>query len=150
MRWQDATQEFDEAFGAAFDLNPTERRCLAVLAEGPKPAKAVAEATGLTAAAVTSLIDRLAARGFVVRDRDEQDRRKVAISLTPSATKVANAFYGPIASEGQALLGVFPETELRIIRDFLEKVLALQERHTRRARGWQQVTAEGLKLSRRG
>ncbi len=38
----------------------------------------LAEATGLSSAATTTLLDRLERKGFVQRERDTVDRRKVA------------------------------------------------------------------------
>src|SRR3954451_20489676 len=85
MRWQDATQAYDEAVGERLGLNLAERRCLSFLYGGPQPAGAIAQATALTPAAVTSLIDRLEARGLVARTRSAEDRRKVIVEMTDKA-----------------------------------------------------------------
>jgi len=59
VRWQDATQKYDEAVGEIYGLSAAERLCLSFLWPGPQTASAIARETRLTPAAVTSLIDRL-------------------------------------------------------------------------------------------
>ncbi len=68
---------FCEAIGNKLGLINAEHRCLKALIDGPKTAGQLAVASGLTPAAATSMIDRLEKRGFVERQRDETDRRKV-------------------------------------------------------------------------
>src|SRR5215475_12493950 len=48
--------------------------------EGRMTAGRLAELTGLTTGAITGVIDRLEKAGFVRRERDESDRRKVFIA----------------------------------------------------------------------
>src|ERR1700751_1456176 len=47
--------------------------------EGRMTAGRLAELTGLTTGAITGVVDRLEKAGFVRRERDESDRRKVFI-----------------------------------------------------------------------
>jgi DNA-binding MarR family transcriptional regulator len=51
--------------------------------EGRMTAGRLAELTGLTTGAITGVIDRLEKAGFVRRERDESDRRKVFITPVP-------------------------------------------------------------------
>jgi DNA-binding MarR family transcriptional regulator len=128
MRWQDATQAFDEAVGARYRLNAAERRCLAFVSQGTQNASAIAEETALTPAAVTSLLDRLEARGFVRRRRDAGDRRRVLVEATERTLRFARDAYGPIASAGARMLAHYSMEELAAVRRFLEEALALQQR----------------------
>ena len=64
QRYQRSTQSFDDAVGRRLGLNPADLRCLDWLADGPKTAGQLAEATGLRPAATTTLIDRLSAPGL--------------------------------------------------------------------------------------
>ena len=100
MRWQDETQHYDEAVGERLGLNAAERRCLGFLHGGPQPAGAIATAIGLTPAAVTSLVDRLEARGLLTRKRSEEDRRKVIIEATAETGRISEDYYGSIARDG--------------------------------------------------
>jgi len=132
VRWQDATQDFDEAVGERLSLNAAERRCLGALMTANLPAGEIARATGLTPAAVTALVDRLEKRGYVERRRDDADRRKVVVVPTEEAQRILLGYYGPIADDGAAMLGQFSNDELDIILRFIEEAQSLQQRHTNR------------------
>ena len=82
--YQRATDGFDDEVGRKLGLNPTDLRCLDWLSEGGMSAGELAEATGLSSAATTTLLDRLERKGFVQRERDSADRRKVIVEMTPS------------------------------------------------------------------
>jgi len=129
MRWQDATEAYDEAVGEILDLNTAEQRCLSFLYAGPRPAGAIAAATSLTPAAVTALVDRLEARGFVRRMRSAEDRRRVMVEMTEKAHEVTARYYRPIAEEGARFLQTFSEDGLRAILRFLDGAIELQEKH---------------------
>src|SRR3954453_19423300 len=128
MRWQDATQDFDEAVGERLNLNLAERRCLSFLYAGPQPAGAIAGATSLTPAAVTPLIDRLEARGYVARKRSSEDRRKVMVEMTNKAREATGRYYGPLAEGGARFLRTFPREALIAVERFLLGAIDMQER----------------------
>jgi DNA-binding MarR family transcriptional regulator len=127
MRWQEAVETFDETFGRLHDLNSAERRCLSSIVFGPQPASAIAKATGLTPAAVTSLVDRLAARDLVRRKADPQDRRKVMVEITEHALALSAPVYGPVQQEGEKMLAHYSADELKVILKFVEEARAMQE-----------------------
>lgn len=126
MRWQDATQAYDEAVGARLGLIAAERHCLGLLYAGPQSAGAVAAATGLTPAAVTALIDRLEARGYVTRTRSLEDRRKVVIEATALTRELSERYYGAIAREGEKVVAGFSDAELAAVLRFINAALDLQ------------------------
>ena len=76
QRYQRSVQVFDDAVGRRLGLNPTDLRCLDWLADGPKTAGELSDATGLRPAATTTLVDRLSRRGLVRRRPSEGDRRR--------------------------------------------------------------------------
>ena len=129
MQWQDATEAYDEAVGERLNLNAAERRCLGFLHDGPKPAGAIAGATGLTPAAVTALVDRLEARGLVKRARSDEDRRKVMVETTPETYEITGTYYAPLAEEGARVLATFDAAELAAVERFLSAALDIQQRH---------------------
>ncbi|AZO26599.1 MULTISPECIES: MarR family transcriptional regulator [Mesorhizobium] len=128
MRWQDATQAYDEAVGARLGLIAAERHCLGLLYGGPQSAGAVAAATGLTPAAVTALIDRLEARGLVTRTRSLEDRRKVVIEATGLTRELSERYYGAIAREGEKVVASFSDAELATVLRFINAALDLQNK----------------------
>lgn len=130
MRWQDATQRFDEEVGAMFQLGPAERLCLSFLTGGPQTASAIARATRLTPAAVTSLIDRLETRNFVRRLPDPHDRRKVLVEAADATFALIERAYAPLAAAGAEALGKRSIDELRLLTAAIEEMLAIQNRMT--------------------
>ena len=83
QRYQRSTQAFDDAVGRRLGLNPTDLRCLDWLADGPKTAGQLADATGLRPAATTTLIDRLSRHGpGAPRAERAADRRRVLVEMT--------------------------------------------------------------------
>jgi DNA-binding MarR family transcriptional regulator len=101
----------------------TDLECLDfLLLNGPSTAGKLAEMTGLTTGAVTAMIDRLEKAGYVHRERDKNDRRKVYV--VPNVTKIDAELAPYSKSIGVALEAVskeFSEDELEIILRFLAK-----------------------------
>ena len=132
--YQRSTQAFDDEVGRVLGLNPTDLRCLDWLTEGPMTATRLAEATGLSAAATTSMIDRLERKGFVLRGRNDGDRRQVLVEMTDAGNDRVTALYGPLVAEGSPMLAGFTLAELATMRDQLVGMRALTDRHRDRLR----------------
>jgi DNA-binding MarR family transcriptional regulator len=132
--YQRATDGFDDEVGRKLGLNSTDLRCLDWLSETAMSAGELAEATGLSSAATTSLLDRLERRGFVQRERDTVDRRKVLVRMTPDGQQLIGGMYGPLADDGSQGLATFTDAELEKVLDFLGEATELVDRHRRRLR----------------
>ena len=130
--YQRSTQAFDDAIGRALGLNPTDLRCLDWLVDGPRSAGQVSEATGLSSAATTTLIDRLEQKGFVQRVRDPGDRRRVLVELSPEGAERVGRYYGPMVREGSELLRNLSAEQIEVMRDWLVKARELTDRHRMR------------------
>ncbi len=132
MRWQEATESFDETFGKLHGLNSAERRCLSVITRAPQPANAVAKAIGLAPPSVTALIDRLSARELVHRVPDPNDRRRVLVAPSEKAIRLGQEAYGPIEAAGAQMLKQFSEEEKQVVLRFITQAIELQERELER------------------
>jgi DNA-binding MarR family transcriptional regulator len=130
--YQRATDGFDDAVGQRLDLNPTDLRSLDWLTTGAMSAGELGEATSLSSPATTTLLDRLERKGFVRRQRDTVDRRKVLIELTPAGRGKIDELWGPLAREGGRLLDRFSDDELVKLRNFLVEATAVIDEHRRR------------------
>ena len=60
--------------------------------KGPQNLSTLASMTGVTKPSITAIVDNLEKQGLVKRVRDENDRRKTAISLTPAALEKMDKF----------------------------------------------------------
>lgn len=65
-----------------------------VLNRGPQPVNTIGQRINLTSGAVTTAVDRLEARGFVVRTLDPTDRRARIVTLTPQGRETIGAIFG--------------------------------------------------------
>lgn len=133
-RWQDAVEDFDGAVGEIYELSSVERRCLSSVSHGPQPANVIAKDTKLTPAAVTTLVDRLEKRGFVRRQPDPSDRRKVLVVASDKTREITMEAYHPIFEAGAALLNRYTSSELVLILGFIESVEKMQNEQTDRLR----------------
>ena len=132
--YQRSTQAFDDEVGRILDVNPVDLRCLDWLSEGPLSASRLADATGLSAAATTSMIDRLERKGFVRRTPHPSDRRQVLVEMTEAGNAASWRLYGPLIEEGVPLLAPFTVGELEAMRDYLVAITELTDAHRRRLR----------------
>ena len=79
------------------------------------------------------MIDRLERAGFARRVRDEHDRRKVLVEVTPAFYARADEIWAPAAADWQRTLGDrFSDAELATIVAFLTQAGELAERHAER------------------
>ncbi|HET9022266.1 MAG TPA: MarR family transcriptional regulator [Ornithinibacter sp.] len=132
QRYQRSVQSYDDAVGRALGLGPADLRCLDWLVDGPRTAGVLATATGLRPAATTALIDRLEARGLVERVRDEADRRKVLVRMTDEGMRSTYAMYAPLVEEGQGLFARHSVAQLLEMRDLLDAMREMTDRHRER------------------
>ena len=95
---------------ADLDLPAADINVLANLADGvARTVGALADATATRPSTLTSLLDRLTGRGFIVRETDLADRRSFVIRLTPAGRAATERAAGAIADlERQALAAVTP------------------------------------------
>lgn len=115
----DATVLFHSALAAELGLHPTDYKALGVLDRlGPMSAGALGRHTGLAAASVTNLIDRLAAKGFLRREPDPLDRRRVLLHAQV-AELADNEFFTSWQRTATQLWERYSDTELAVILQFL-------------------------------
>ena len=115
----DATVLFHAMIATSLGLHPTDYKALGILNRlGPMSAGEIAKHTGLAAASVTNLVDRLEAKGFVRREPDPRDRRRVLLYAVVDDAAADDAFASTNASLAQ-LWDRYSYEELAVIADFL-------------------------------
>lgn len=119
-----ATVMLHTAVADRVGLRATDHKAYDVLLRhGPMTAGRLAEWLGFTSAAATGVVDRLERQGYVRREADPHDRRKVIVA--PIRERAA-AIYGllqPLAAEVTALLEGYSDDQARAIHDFLSQVV---------------------------
>lgn len=86
--------------------------------EGRMTAGRLAELTGLTTGAITGVVDRLEKAGYVRRERDETDRRKVFIATVPENTAHIGRLFVPMQEGMQKLWSTYSDAELQLLLRF--------------------------------
>jgi DNA-binding MarR family transcriptional regulator len=135
-KFQQATDLVDDAVAGQMGINRTDLRCLGVLFEaGSMSAGQLAQAVGLSRAATTTAIDRLARQHYARRVHAQlADRRSVLVELTPTALRLFDELYGPIAADGAQQLRSYREEDLLRFRELLRQGYDLQVTHAQRIR----------------
>jgi DNA-binding MarR family transcriptional regulator len=78
----------------------------------------LAEVTGLTTGAITGVVDRLEKAGYVRRERDDADRRKVFITIVPETTAEIGKLYVPMQQAMYKVWTRYSDEELRLLLRF--------------------------------
>ncbi|MFD6447061.1 MarR family transcriptional regulator [Promicromonospora sp. NPDC060204] len=121
----DAVVMFHEALGALMGLSAADNKALGVIRrEGPMSAREIADRTGLTAGAVTGLVDRLENAGYARRTRHETDRRRLVIEATAPASPQVNAAVAEMAQAMGRVTEQFSADELLVVARWVELTTA--------------------------
>jgi DNA-binding MarR family transcriptional regulator len=109
-------------------INVTDLNCLNILALGGRmTAGELARATGLTTASITGVLDRLEEAGFVRRERDPHDRRRVIVRLDAArGLRDVAPVFAPVIAAWRAVAAQYTDDELRLILGFqnqLEQIM---------------------------
>jgi DNA-binding MarR family transcriptional regulator len=110
---------FHDAVARTIGLHSTNEKVLRLLGADAMTAGDLVNHTGLTGAAVTALVDRLVDLGYVTRERDVGDRRKVVIRTVSTKLRDIDHLYGGLRSALQALLSRYDNAEFAAIMSFL-------------------------------
>jgi DNA-binding MarR family transcriptional regulator len=118
-------------------LHSTDWGCVLLLNEAlPEPLTAgqLADLTGLTTGAVTGVLDRLEKAGFVRRERDPADRRRVIAALVPEAMRQNQTLFDGLVADMLALHRDYSDAELAAAVDLLTRSSEILRTHARRIR----------------
>jgi DNA-binding transcriptional ArsR family regulator len=130
-------QLMGQAAAERIGLNATDLNCLNILSfSGEMTAGELARATGLTTASITGVADRLEDAGYVRRERDPRDRRRVVIRLVleRALQDVAPVFL-PLILGWQGVVTRYTDDELRLIVEFYGLMENVIRAHLARLRG---------------
>lgn len=110
-------------------LHVTDAECIDFLLEAKSAtAGELAKATGLTSGAMTAAIDRLEEVGFVVRERDIQDRRRVFVKPVMKKIKKFIPHYNSLTEEVDKLFSKYPLKELEFLLKHQQCMVEIYEK----------------------
>jgi DNA-binding MarR family transcriptional regulator len=138
-------QLMGQAAADRIGINATDLNCLNLLSfSGQMTAGQLARATGLSTASITGVIDRLEEAGFVRRERDAADRRKVVVRMDAerAVSDVASVFL-PLVRSFQQLAERYSDEELRVIVEFYGQMEQVLRDHIGTLREYGKATPPG-------
>ena len=126
---------FSQAVAERVGITQSDLECLDIVVLDERvTAGELARATGLTTGAITGVLDRLERAGFVRRERDTADRRKVFVRAVPAKVREVEAWYRPLEQAWLQALEGYNEDELRLLVDFAERAHRMMVEQTVRLR----------------
>jgi DNA-binding MarR family transcriptional regulator len=111
--------------GGRLELRDVDLDCLNLISRhGPLGPGALARRAGVHPATMTGILDRLERAGWVVRERDPDDRRGVRVRALPDrSAELLGLFAGMNGAMDTVCAGYTPE-QLETITDFLRRTAA--------------------------
>jgi DNA-binding MarR family transcriptional regulator len=123
---------FHQALANRFGLNATDYKCLDIAKhEATVTAGRLAELTGLTTGAITAALDRLELAGFIRRERDAADRRKVVVCVLPGGQEKLAPFFADLGRVMTALHQKYSRDQLALILDYQARCVAILKAQTK-------------------
>jgi DNA-binding MarR family transcriptional regulator len=118
---------FSQAVAEKVGIHSTDNECLDfLLLHGPATAGQLARLTGLTTGAITAVLDRLEKAGFVQREQDKDDRRRVIV--VPNQAKILAEiipYTMPMGAAMEAICAEFTDAELEVMLRFTTQANAV-------------------------
>jgi DNA-binding MarR family transcriptional regulator len=126
---------FHQAVAERLGLNVTDHKCLGLLdREGPVTAGRLAAVSGLTTGAITGVVDRLERAGFVRREEDPRDRRRVLIRPVPGAERRIAPLFASLRKAMERVCARFSDPQLALIGGYMELCIAALREETQKLR----------------
>jgi DNA-binding MarR family transcriptional regulator len=132
-RTYDRLRALEEALFAQFELTPQQYNVLRILARAAPPGLPTLElASRLVSRApdITRMLDKLAERSLIARQRPNDNRRVVFASIAPDGVRLLEAIGEPLAACHRRQLGHLPRKDLEQLVRLLRAARAPHEVET--------------------
>jgi len=114
------------------DFNGAQGRILFVLWQNDNlPIHELSQQTSLAKTTLTSMLDRMEAKGYLERVLDPQDRRQIRIVLTPKARALNERYQAVSAQMNEIFYQGFSDEEIGAVDSALAKILENLKRFER-------------------
>ena len=121
-RLGEAMDLFDEQAAAELGVNRTDLRALNLLEHGALSAGQIGERLHLTSGSITTLVDRLVSHGYVTRQIDPGNRRRVLVELRPDTYAAFARVYRPHGDRVRVAVTAMPEHQQHAARVALDLI----------------------------
>jgi DNA-binding MarR family transcriptional regulator len=110
----------NQRVGLSLDLTGVDLESLDLIGRtGPTTPSAVAAALGVHPATMTGIVDRLERGGWVSREPDPADRRRVIVTALRTRAGELVRGYRPMSTAMHDLLGDYTEEQIDLLTEFL-------------------------------
>lgn len=110
-------------------INATDMQALRLLdLHGPLGPTELGRRLGLRSASVTVLLDRLEASGYVERERDDRDRRRVTVRALPDALELLFETWAPVVRALDDVGHGLTPFQQKAVCAYLDELAALLDR----------------------
>jgi DNA-binding MarR family transcriptional regulator len=112
----------NHAVGSRVEIKDVDFDCLDVITRyGPIGPSALARRVGVHLATMTGILDRLEKGGWIVRDRDQNDRRAVLVRAVPGKQRDIFHLFDGMNRRLDKVLERYSDDEIDVIVDFLRR-----------------------------
>ncbi len=123
-----AVDQHSKRLSMEVSLTSPQLVCLLAIEEmQPVGQKSLAEKIFISASTLVGILDRLQAKGLIMRERSTTDRRAQVIALSEHGSEVLSRAPSPLQDKLVSALQNLPETEQSSIGFALERIVALME-----------------------
>ncbi|TKH09168.1 MarR family transcriptional regulator [Peribacillus simplex] len=120
---------FQQNMAQKIGVSHTDLKSAEILNEtGPITAGELSKITGLSTGSVTALINRLENSGYVKRERDQLDGRRVMIAPIPERQEQIKSHYQSLSMATKELCTSYNEQELILINQFVEDITKIMDK----------------------
>ncbi len=128
---------FNQAVADRLGMHPTDLQCLNLITieDGSFTTSEIAELTGLTSGSASRLVDRLLRAGYVTRQRDTSDRRRVLVQPVQEAVRRVSAVWDELAAGWAEIFVHYTDAELDLLARHMRRTTELSRAQVRRLRG---------------
>jgi DNA-binding MarR family transcriptional regulator len=128
---------FNQAVADRLGTHPTDLQCLNLITieGGPFTTGQIAELTGLTSGSASRLVDRLVKAGYVTRQRDAEDRRRVLVRPVAEAVARVGALWNELSEGWAEVFAGYTDAELDLLLRHMRRTTQLSRAQVQRLRG---------------
>ena len=120
---------FQQNMAQKIGVSHTDLKSAEILNEtGPITAGELSKITGLSTGSVTALINRLEKSGYVKRERDQLDGRRVMIVPIPERQEQIKLHYQSLSVATKELCSAYNEQELILINEFVVDITKIMDK----------------------
>jgi DNA-binding MarR family transcriptional regulator len=123
------SDQMGRVFAAVYRLRPSDFRALLHIlvadeSGAPLTSGELRHKMGLSAAAITYLVERMINSGHILRDSDAQDRRKVILRYSDPGLATARSFFTPLGMHTRVALTDLSDADLAAAHQVFTAVIS--------------------------